>query len=119
MDRVGKIVRVALGLGFESKEISVLQMGLRATVLHGSAGEHMDPARGLCLSDANGLPILVGDDWMKREPRTFPQHEACVYKRWITPRSMISSMDGKARSAISGMSPPACADTLAAGDLPG
>jgi hypothetical protein len=34
MDQVEEVVRVALGLGLESRDINVLQMGLRAAVVY-------------------------------------------------------------------------------------
>jgi uncharacterized membrane protein YcaP (DUF421 family) len=60
MDQVEEIVRVALGLGLESREITVLQMGLRAAIVYVVTVLMVRLAKKRFMGRATAFDVILG-----------------------------------------------------------
>jgi uncharacterized membrane protein YcaP (DUF421 family) len=60
MDRVEEIVRVALGLGLESRDINVLQMGLRAAIVYVVTVLMVRLAKKRFMGRATAFDVILG-----------------------------------------------------------
>jgi uncharacterized membrane protein YcaP (DUF421 family) len=60
MDQVGEIVRVALGLGLESRDIGVLQMGMRAAVVYVVTVLMVRLAKKRFMGRATAFDVILG-----------------------------------------------------------
>jgi len=60
MDQVAEIVRVALGLGLESRDITVLQMGLRAAIVYVVTVLMVRLAKKRFMGRATAFDVILG-----------------------------------------------------------
>lgn len=60
MDQVAEIVRVALGLGLESRDVSVLQMGLRAAIVYVVTVLMVRLAKKRFMGRATAFDVILG-----------------------------------------------------------